>query len=209
MIIGRILFCWIYFFGIGIIFSDNQFILTKNICSVKKKSKNELKEAIGQEIQKLFMVTTNMNKNVGLCQITLGNFEEIIYKRKGSLFDKACKNMVPLQKTFGLFHVEMAQVQQKLSCVVERLVDNQKPFKKASHDTLGSALAFLQDSKCSLEGHNRQITLLNERLNNVFDKDIDKKCLILANLDKSVNNVLIDIKNMLIRMRSSECLKVT
>jgi hypothetical protein len=209
MSIVRTFFCWVYFLGIGFIFSDNQFILTKNICVVKIKTKNELKEAIGQEIQELFTVTTNMNKNVGLCQITLGNFEEIIYKQKGPLFDKTYKNMIPLQKTFGLFHVEMAQVQQNLSCIVERLVDNQKPFKKASHDKLREALTFLQGSKGNFIDHNRQITLLNERLKSVFDKCIDKKCLILTRLDKSVSDVFVDIKNMIIRMKSCECLKIT
>lgn len=176
----------------------DQFVLSKPTHQDKKLSKNELKESIGQEIRDAFNVSTNINKQSGLCQIAMSKVDETAYK-----------NIMPLQKTLGELSVELSAVQQKFSHLIERLVDNQKPFKKASHHSLEDAYHILQDVSHGLKGYEGQLTSLNKRLTKTANNNGLGEIGVFADLKKTTQNAVEEIKKVALRMNSCDGLKIS
>lgn len=158
-----------------------QFVLPQQ--KTKKLSKNELKESVGQEIRDAFMITTNVAKCAGMCQVAMGKEQE-------------GKNLSFLQKTFGNLHIELAQLQQKFSQLVERLIDDQKPFKHASRDKLNKALEVMQNVQGGLKGHEEKLS------------KVARECTNIA-LNKVAADAASDIKIYAKQIDSCEGLKTT
>ena len=181
-----------------------QFVLPKQ--KTKKLSKNELKESVGQEIRDAFMVTTNVVKCAGMCHVTMSTVQEVLYKKDGSMGTMP-QNIIPLQKTLGNVHIELAQLQQKFSQLIERLVDDQKPFKHASRDGLNAALNVVQEVQQGLKGHEDQLVSLNKRLAKMATEQENVTALISFN--KAAAGTVEDIKSYVTRINSCAGLRVT
>jgi hypothetical protein len=106
-----------------------------------------------------------------------------------------------LQKTVGTLHIELAQLQQTFSELVERLIDDQKPFKHASRDALSAALTVMQDVGRGLKGHEGQLVSVNKKLEKV-------DAATLASINKMALGAVSDIKSYAARVSSCQGLKL-
>lgn len=177
--------------------SDGQFVLPKQ--KTKKLSKNELKESVGQELRDAFTVTTNVAKSAGKCQVTMGQMHDV-----GEKIDSSMRS---LQKTFGSLHIELAQLQQKFSRLVECLIDDQKPFKHAGREQLQGALSVVQNVGKGLKTNESQLLTLEKRLEKIASAQEDGKT--LANIAKNAADTVSDIKESLASINSCQGLRVS
>lgn len=198
------LFCGFLFVG-DLIAADGQFILPKQAPKNKKMSKNELKEAIGQEIRDAFTVVTLLGKHSGLCQISACDVEEGLHMHDAAIHN----NIGSLQKNLGALHVEIAEVQQKFTLLIERLIDNQKPFKKASRDSLNKTFDILREVCSDLKVQNGHISLLSKRLTSSVKNESGKGTITLVtSLVEATKNAVAAIKDIEVRLNKHEDLKV-
>ncbi len=187
LVFGFVLVALTTLFGVAL--CADQFVLPKQTNKDKKLSKNELKESIGQEIRDAFDISTNINKQSGLCQVAMCKVDSLSYQ-----------NIVPLQKNLGELHIELAEIQKKFSCLIERLVNNQKPFKKTSRDNLDKSFCVLRDVKHGLKGCEVQLTSLNKR----FTKDAE-----FGSFKKMTEHAVDELKKSVTCLNACEGLKVS
>jgi len=116
-------------------------------------------------------------------------------ENKGSAYP----NLSCLQKTLGMLHIELAHIQQKLSQLVERLVDDQKPFKHSSREGLHNALNVVHDVCRGLKDREGQLDSLNKRLAKITGE----------RAGATVIAIVEDIKGYAIRINSCDGLKIT
>ncbi len=184
-----------------------QFVLPKQ--KVKKLSRNELKEAIGQEIRDAFTLSTNIAHGAGVCQVSLGGFEDFLHKKRSTFISEdAYLSLSPLQKSLGAWHMEIAVLQQKFSQLIERLVDNQKPFKKASRVALDDAWVLMQNVKCKLKEHADETARLNKQLANVPADKLSNKLAVFKNFTTMAQDAVAAVQKMGTQMNRCEGLKI-
>jgi hypothetical protein len=188
-----------------------QFVLSKQQPKkAKKLSPNKLRESIGQEIRNAFTISNSISRCTGSCQITMSKLEEVFSKSdSGTSCDDVYRAAIPLQKTLGTLHMVLADVQQKFSQLIERLIDNQRPFKGASRDKLNSAWQTLQEGGRSLKEYEVQIVSLNKRLAKVTDGKVSEKVATLVNFNKLANNAIENVKKYMKRINSCDSLKIS
>jgi hypothetical protein len=196
-------------FGLLTLAAADQFILPQQTHKQRRLSKNELKEAVGQGIRDVFTVLTALGKQAGLCQVAAREAEEAIHYNDAQSFKVMYRTVGSLQKSLGTLHVEVAELQQTFSHLIKRLIDNQKPFKKASRDTLNAAFHVLQDVRGGLKKHAGQITGLHKHLAKITHKDGHERVTVLADLNKTTNNAIAEIKKSVDRISSCEGLKIS
>ena len=85
--------------------------------------------------------------------------EDVGEHMKGTL-----QKCASLARALGELQTELAQVQQQLFTKVEELLDNRKPFKKASRTQLGSASKVLAHTEQQLAEQLRQVKELRAHL---------------------------------------------
>lgn len=94
-----------------------------------RQSINTLKEEIGYASRDLFAVLTSVNRQAGLVQQKLG-----------------ATGSAQLHTDFGCLQVHIADMHHTLSAVLQALLDNQPPFKKAKRAALEACLQTLKTS---------------------------------------------------------------
>jgi hypothetical protein len=112
----------------------------------KKQSSSVLKETIGKTTKQAFECTTNMGQYVGNVQNSLSDAQQKVVQQK-TIEQEQLKNMLNVSslcnRTLGGIQHELAQMQKKCTTIVEKLIDNEPPFKKASKATLSKTLDVL------------------------------------------------------------------
>lgn len=201
---------WAMFFSNVYVAAGESFILSKQTTKHKKLSKNEVKEALGQEIRDAFTIATTLVKQAGLCQIAACDVDDVVRARDVTAFEQHHKTIGLLHKNLGMLHVEVAAVQQTFTHLIERLIDNQKPFKKASRDTLNAALDVLRTVHHSLKRQEGNVRSLGKRLTAAAKKDGNLgNATVVASL-KDVACVAVDsVKDIERRLTSCEGLKLS
>ncbi|MFH1832086.1 MAG: hypothetical protein ABH827_04785, partial [bacterium] len=114
----------------------------------KNLSKGTLKENIGQETRDAFHISTQLGKETGLVLVNLP---------AGEVAGAICKPV-------GNFQIQLASVQNSFSKIIETLVDDAKPFKKAKRRDLCSAYECMKNVNQSL---NKQLQDLRAIQKNV------------------------------------------
>ena len=111
----------------------------------KKLSVDALKENIGQATKTLFQTTTSMNKNLGSLHIDIAQAQTVFMHTNNHKFaPTVLEQTTKITKTFGVLQIELASLQSKFSDIIEKLIENQAPFNKASRADLEGALSIIQ-----------------------------------------------------------------
>ncbi len=105
----------------------------------KNSSKAEIKEDIGLSIKENLNNLSELNKKIG-----------------------------EINKIIGDLQIQIAEIQKNMFSKVEGIIDNDKPFKKASRGQLGTSLGLVQNINIKLKTQLDAINKIKEDLNKDF-----------------------------------------
>lgn len=145
----------------------SEFVITPVAATKKNMSLNTLKEHIGKTTKQAFECTTEVGKYSGQALSALSRLQVAVVDN-GS-HDQAClKEMLSASAAYnralGNMQQKLAQLQQKCSLIVEKLIDNHVPFKKASKKILENTLALLTTTHQQLNACSRSLQKVNSDL---------------------------------------------
>jgi hypothetical protein len=126
----------------------SEFVVQQPVSKNKSLSKNELKEHIGREIKTTFEYTTLIGQRLGQTQCLLSSFQQHTVKSDSVVASAQSLLSVSAQcnNVLGKMQKELSLLQQKCSGVVEKIIDNEAPFKKASRGNLDKSLTVIIDA---------------------------------------------------------------
>lgn len=156
----------------GIILCDaasDEFIIQKK-SHEKKLSANALKEQIGQTTKKTFQCANAIIHQTGKMQCTLATLHQssLDANDKKSDANNLAQVNVHSWRVFGLMQQKLSLIQNKCSSVVEKLIDNEEPFKKISKKSLEQASRLLANSHQSIQDISSAVIALHA--------DLEKAC---------------------------------
>lgn len=132
-----------------------QFVITKN-ADTKRVSTNTLKERIGEETKRAFESTTLLTRQCGLLHESLADVQLAVVTPQDQ------KNNIALaHKSAGGFLQQIAQLQSRFVKVIEQLLDNARPFKRAARNDLTQALLCMQSAAGTLSLQLQQLEQCN------------------------------------------------
>lgn len=164
--------------------SHSEFIITPT--KKKKRSSDELKEEIGCKIQELLEQSTALTLQMGRMQCLVAS---------------TASTSSLLHDALGQILQGVSNVQKKCFNAVKKLIDSQKPFKKASKSTLEKTVTAL----VSVQNGYESATDLLKKLNNTIKKNSDP-----TSLDKAAESLKKQQKRLQaneISFNQDECLK--
>jgi hypothetical protein len=137
----------------------SEFVLSAPTADSKKRSRNELKEEIGQKIKQASQAATQMLQQLGKLQQDWGKQSVAALKSPSSL-QQRLQESGALHTACGSMCLEVAALQRTYTAAVEKLIENQKPFKKAGRGDLTKTLAILTSMQQQLQSSARAISCL-------------------------------------------------
>lgn len=130
----------------------SEFILKPSKEKKKKLSASELKEEIGFRTKDLFSCATTIEQKIGNLQCAYAQRQETLLQQP---LDTKASQLIGQQanniKILGLMTKDLSLLHTKCSAIVEKLIDNQRPFKKASKGVLEKTHETLIASKQKLD----------------------------------------------------------
>ncbi len=166
----------------------NLFIVKPEEKKVSKHSPNALKELIGESFRDAFKHSIALGKELGQFHVAIA----------------AKKEAGKLHQELGVWQIELAALQQHCSEVLEKLIENQKPFKKASKQELLDAHKNIQDAQERLRTLLVQVKA--EQKNFTSGNNVQTQ----AEIDKiivSVQSCATQTKNVCVGFNAHSCLK--
>ncbi|QQR49389.1 hypothetical protein IPF37_00895 [bacterium] len=170
-------------------------------------SKNALKEHLGQLTRRVFGQTISLDCTLGAVQQRLARLcvtvrEEI---KNNNDAHHSLTLSAKLHGAIGTLLIEKSTVQNKLSAVVENLIENQGPFKSASRKDLRASATIVEDLNKNLA--DRVVAL--EKINEDMQKDLDAVAYkaLIERLGKAINNNVCLLKEVRTQFSSDGCLK--
>jgi hypothetical protein len=155
------------------------FVLNDSVKENKKYSKNELKENIGHITRDVFHITTHLERVLGAIQVSLAEQQSDV-------------TPISTRKNMGLFYQQLSVLQDVCSDVIEKLVDNQRPFKKAGRQELQEAYSVLKFTLGQLSVHDVSLRAVLSSLKNNNAKNFDVLCntgvTLLSSLEARIQN---------------------
>ncbi len=114
-------------------------------------SKQALKEKIGETTRDLFHQTINLTSHLGRIQVGLSSSKSFVEKgeKKDNLKKHEWKQVV--HKNMGVVQVRLSSLQRRFSQVLEKLLENAKPFKKADRGDLKNSYSLVQSIEKDLQ----------------------------------------------------------
>lgn len=160
----------------------------------KKLSVNELKERIGTTTKEAFDTSTTVLSRLGDCHINLAASLE---KNKKNPVSSTCIN----QSTGDLLK-KIAAIQMTFSQALEKLINNQKPFKKAGRADLEHALTSITQASVDMTNVSQQLHAIATDL----QKEVTTPHL-LEKTNKSLEQQKITLSAIDRRLATDSCLK--
>lgn len=191
--------------AVGVLDAQN-FILPKQNVKQKKLSKNELKETLGQATKGAFNQTTELSRLLGSVQVEMATLEEQGTKNKILLPD-ITQVIAPLLKELGFFHVHLSQMQSRFAHLVEKLVENQKPFKKASRDQLQDALNVMNSIAEFLQKQENGVQSFSGRLNKITKDNAQGRLVAFQSIESMIKSDREQVQDLLKQLDQNDCLK--
>lgn len=147
--------------GLGIVYAadGSEFVLAPTTIDTKKRSRNELKEEIGQKIKQASQAATQMLQQLGKFQQDFGKQLVVVGNTSASL-QQRLQESGALHTACGSICSEVAALQHLYTAAIEKLIENQKPFKKAGRAELTKALTILTNTHQQLQRSARAIMCL-------------------------------------------------
>lgn len=196
------------FFGLLIIsnlFSTDDFVIT-NTQAKKKYSTSQLKELIGQETKNLFNQTTKMGVTLADVHEHVAQLQKITLVTKTSA-TSVLESTSTIHSLCSKLNKELAFVQQHCSSLIESLVDDCPPFKKATKNDLNEALISLGDAKKTMTQtvNSCQLWCSGTQHVKAADNAVEKKmCALCKNLSGCVDA----LTSSRMAMNGKRCLKM-
>lgn len=170
-------------------------------------SKNALKEHLGQLTRRVFGQTTALDSTLGAVQQRLARLcvtvrEEI---KNSNDMQNSLALSAKLHGAIGTLLIEKSTVQNKLSAVVENLIENQVPFKSASRKDLRASVTVVEGLNKNLVDRVAALQKIQEDM----QKDLDAVGykMLIERLGKAINNNVCLLKDVRTQFSSDGCLK--
>jgi hypothetical protein len=160
----------------------------------KKLSIDELKEQIGTTAQEAFNTSTTVLSCLGDCQLHVAT---ILQKNKTTTLSSASIN-----QTTGAFLKHIATIQMTFSLTLEKLINNQKPFKKASRADLEHSLTCITQASVDMAAITQQLNTIALSL----QKEALTSC-ILEKTNTSLEQQKVTLSAIDRRLSTDACLK--
>lgn len=180
------------------------FVIQPSENKSKHYSRNELKESIGQVTKDAIHAVTYVGKHLGSVQTIVSD------KYLGDTQNNKNNNMLITellseQKNIGQVHIELANIMQKFSWIIEKLVEDQRPFKKASRGDLQETLRVLEAGQTQFKNQIIELTKLEESIKNNNSGQQGKLTFVCSIIQKHIGVC----KSLLVTMNNTKCLKST
>lgn len=157
-------FLSLFFSSCFFVFASDDFIVKKNDqTQINKMSCNALKEHIGSSAKKSLDNAIELGQQLGMLHVSFSLMSDDVQKREKDL-SKKLEISSGLHRHAGQLQQHVAQVQKKLSSTLEKLIDDQKPFKKAEKNDLRSTYALLECVNKELVLYRDQVLQLHKQL---------------------------------------------
>jgi hypothetical protein len=180
--------------------ADQEFLITTPPSKKKKLSCNDLKEELGQKTKRLFDSSTYFSHRLGGvgCMLSKVQLESTKIPSALETVQQVLLSSSNINQSLGMMGQELASLQKTCSLIVEKLIDNQKPFKKATKAMLEQALQQITVAEQQLAGSTQRI------------KKAQESCKTTTHL-KHMAQLLTDegkkLKDMRSAIHNDECLK--
>jgi hypothetical protein len=176
----------------------NEFVIEAKPVKKKKMSSNELKEEIGQKTKQVFEHSTQLSEQLGKVQCSLSKVQQEAAKKADK--PETTKNILlssaTVNQALGVINQEIASVQKMCSSVVEKLIDNHKPFKKASKTDLEQTLEQITSAQQTIQTSASSVREISTKT----ASDISKLASVLGEEEKK-------LKTMRTALNNDACLK--
>ncbi len=174
-----------------------QFVITKN-SDTKRVSTNTLKERIGEETRRAFESTTLLTRQCGLLHESLADVQLAVATPQNQ------KNNIALaHKSAGGFLQQVARLQSRFVKIIEQLLDNARPFKRAARNDLTQALLCMQSAASTLSSQLQQL----EQCNTCYGKKEVNK-LHIEQTTKMLSSHLERARSLQDELEKTACLKL-
>lgn len=186
--------------------ATDTFILT-NAPAKKKHSTAKLKELIGQETKLLFNQTTQLGTTLAQVHEHVAHLQKSSLKTKDSITG-VLEQTATMHELCSKINNELAFVQNHCSSLIESLIDDAPPFKKAAKNDLNEAFLSLGDIRKTME------TTINSCQSWCNQAKQDKAPGIVARkkmgmLCKNLDSCASALSSVKTTMNGHQCLKLT
>ena len=167
-----------------------EFVITPKVAQQKKMSAGAFKEQLGKVTKQAFDQTTTLVHGLGALGCSLASQHQNKYVTQ-CIF------------AMGTMQKDIASLQKKYSSIVEKLVENDKPFKKATK-------ANLKITNDTLEHAHQQLALCAQKVTQMRAALNKKETATAVMLQKQVtvlHEQHVVLNGLLKKMVSDECLK--
>jgi len=176
----------------------------------KKLSKNELKENIGQATQEAFDCSLSLSKSLGTFQLDLANLQVNVNSIESSKkLQELVQTSGKVNQETGKMQLALVSMQHQFSKIIEKLIDNRPPFKKAKTPELNEALSALQQSHHQLTCEIAACNKLQNVLKKVDKNNLAASTTATQQAANSLHQIVVDLKQIEQKLNSINCLKVS
>jgi len=168
----------------------NLFIVKPDEKKLNKHSANTLKEMLGESARDTFKRSISLSKQLGQFHVALA----------------AKKEAGTLHQELGTWQIEIASLQQHCSEVLEKLIENQKPFKKATKQELQVAYTSMQEAHDILGTLLTQVKAEQKKIEAKTEKPLGD---VVSGAVVLVQGCVKQTKNVQTSFNTHVCLKLT
>ena len=159
------------FFIPNLFSAPDEFIIKKDDqTKINKMSSNTLKEHIGTVAKKSLDGAIELGQQLGVLHVACSSMSDSGKHLEKDL-SKKLQLSCELHRHAGQLQQHVARVQKKLSAALEKLIDDQKPFKKAGKIDLRATYVLLEDVQKELNVYRDQVVKLQQQLENLTISD--------------------------------------
>ncbi len=179
------------------------FVIQPSENKSKHYSRNELKESIGQATKDAIHAVTQAEKRIGSVQTVIAGkyLGDALYNKNNNVL---LSELLLEQKNIGQVQIELANIMQKFSWIIEKLVEDQRPFKRASRGDLQETLRVLESGHVLVKSQIVDLTRLEELVKNNTTQQNK-----LAQVSSVIQKHVGACRSLLVTMNNTKCLKNT
>ena len=126
---------------------DDEFLVKKGEVQEQESSRSELKETFGEEVRLIVDATIQLMDAVGYLQVGLipliSDELRLVTTSESDKKNDCISGITDVQRGVGEICKTLASVQRMLSSSLEKLLDNEAPFKRASMPELQVAVKII------------------------------------------------------------------
>lgn len=189
----------------------SEFVIAPAATTKKNVSLNTLKEHVGSTTKQLFESTTSVVKHLGQAQCGLARLQQGVADQDthsvGCLKEILCASAA-YNRVLGDIADKLALLQQRCSSIIEKLIDNQAPFKKASKKNFQQSLAVLTTAHQHLE----TCLVTFQRVNNNLKKSGLAAAKVIASIQAATKELQAQdsiVQQVITSINTDHCLKNT